>query len=110
MRRLIGITLVAFAIFSVPAGARPAANVTLHVAVGGTAGVIHVSTATSKHSCLIACSYRYPAGTKVSVRAQAAANVTHFVAWSGGCKGTKPTCTLTLSRNTSLAGTFAIGG
>ena len=82
----------------------------LRVMVNGNAGVIHVKGLTTTHSCEIDCTYRYAPGTKLVIRAQPAANVTHFVGWRGGCTGSAPTCTLVLRHDTTVTARFAIGG
>ena len=112
MRALVFIlTFVALASAS-EAGAGTRATVKLRVVVsGGTVGVIHVAAGTARHlGCLIDCTYSYPPGTRLTVRAQGAANVTHFVRWSGACTGTKPTCVLVLSKDAVATAKFALGG
>ena len=111
MRRSIGLTLIILALGSAPALASPVSTAQVHVSVRGTAGVIYVSAKSGRHAgCLIDCTYTYATGTRISIRAQPAANVTHFVRWSGACTGKARTCTLTLRKNVRVTATFALGG
>ena len=114
MRRLIGLILATLVVCTTAAiaNARPDAKLKLRVVVGGgTVGVIHVTAPAAKpRGCLIDCTYLYPHGTKVTLHAFGAANVTHFVGWSGACKGKSPICAITLSRDTRAVARFALGG
>ena len=114
MRRLIGIALVILTVCSAAtvASAHPATKVKLRVLVGGgTVGVIRVGPQSGKkHTCLIDCTYLYARGTKITVTATGAKNVTHFVSWSGACHGTDHVCRLTLTTNSKTTARFALGG
>ena len=114
MHRLIGLSLVSLAVClaATVASAHPPAKVKLRVVVGGgTVGVIRVGPPSGKkHTCLIDCTYLYARGTKITVTAAGAKNVTRFVSWSGACHGTSHVCRLTLSTNSETTAKFAIGG
>jgi hypothetical protein len=116
MSRLVCLVyLVVFSlavVASVASAARSPANLKLRVSIsGGTVGVIRVTSLSGNHpECLIDCTYPYPPGTKVTIKAQPAANVTHFVGWSGACTGHKPTCALTLRKSATVVARFALGG
>jgi len=56
-------------------------------------------------NCGPTCSASFNLGTQVTLTATPATN-SHFVAWAGGCSGTNPTCTLTLSGNQQVTATF----
>lgn len=113
MKRLVCLTLFLITAMgsSAAANANAPANVKLRVTVGGgTVGVVHVTSPRGNHpGCLIDCTYRYPVGTRVTMKAQPAANVTRFIGWSGACSGHKRICVLTLRKNTSVIARFALG-
>ena len=114
MRRFVYLALAALSICTPALAARTAASPKASIRVtvgGGTVGVIFVKSANRGHSgCLIDCTYLYPHGTTITIRAKAAANVTHFVRWSGACAGKRPVCTLKLTRNVHTTAIFASGG
>ncbi|MFN7921830.1 MAG: hypothetical protein U0Q16_17145 [Bryobacteraceae bacterium] len=57
-------------------------------------------------NCGSACSAKFADGTAVAITAVPAAGKT-FVNWSGACTGTDPTCTLTITDNTSVTAVFS---
>jgi len=87
-----------------------AVNENLHVVVTGDAGTIHVSGPKGVRSCEIDCVYRWARGTRLTLRAEDAKPVTHFVHWTGACTGTNRTCVIVLRRNLSVKGTFTKNG
>jgi hypothetical protein len=112
MRRFLYVTLAALALCA-PALTASAAPGKARIRVtigGGTVGVIFVKSAKIAHAgCLIDCTYTYPRGTAIRIRAQPAANVTRFVRWAGACSGTRPVCSLQLTRNAHVTAVFAVG-
>ena len=53
-----------------------------------------------------ACRLQLAYGVRTRVRATATAGW-RFVAWSGACRGTKPTCAVTARANATVTATFA---
>ena len=52
------------------------------------------------------CSAKFTDGTAVTLTAVPPAGKT-FVNWAGGCAGTDPTCTLTITKDTSVQAVFS---
>jgi hypothetical protein len=65
------------------------------------------SVSLSGASCASSCSRSYLAGTRVTLNAVNAQG-SAFTSWSGGCTGTSPGCTVTLSANASVTATFSL--
>ncbi|MCL7488540.1 MAG: hypothetical protein M8357_10255 [Desulfobulbaceae bacterium] len=57
-------------------------------------------------SCGTDCSQRFPRKAKVTLTATE--NSGSFMGWSGGCSGTKPTCTVTMDEAKNVTATFAL--
>jgi List-Bact-rpt repeat protein len=75
--------------------------------MGGGSGT--VVSAHSEIICGASCSARYPSGTAVTLTATPATGST-FNGWSGGgCGATEWSCTVTLTANTTVRATFALG-
>ena len=66
-------------------------------------GSIH--SARAGISCAPRCSGAFPSYVSVQLRATAARGW-RFRAWTGACRGTKPLCTLPMTRNTSARAVF----
>ena len=70
------------------------------------AGSGSVSSSPSGISCDPTCSASFPAGTSITLNELVSTG--QFAGWSGGgCSGTSPSCTLTLTANTTVTATFA---
>ncbi len=80
----------------------PESPVTLSVTRTGSGTV---SSVPAGITCGSDCSENYPANTAVTLTATAASGY-GFSGWSGGCAGTAPTCTLTLSAHQTVTATF----
>jgi hypothetical protein len=83
-----------------------AKQVSLTVAKRGN-GSGTVSDETRAVHCGSACSATLVVGENVVLSAVPAARSV-FSGWSGGCSGSKPSCRLTMSGNTSVRATFAL--
>ncbi len=57
-------------------------------------------------SCGSNCSAKFTQGTAVTLTATPPAGK-QFVGWSGGCAGTNPSCTVTMSKDTSVLAAFS---
>ncbi|MCB9653651.1 MAG: hypothetical protein H6729_05925 [Deltaproteobacteria bacterium] len=77
----------------------------LNVQKSGT-GNGTVTSNPSGINCGTNCTENYAAGTSVTLTAQAASDST-FSGWSGGCTGSKATCTITMSQARSVGATFS---
>jgi hypothetical protein len=69
---------------------------------GGGAGL--VTSTPAGIDCGSTCSSDFPAGTAITLRAEATAG--QFLGWSGGCSDRSPTCGFTLNANTSVTASF----
>jgi hypothetical protein len=69
--------------------------------VGNPAGSLGTSI-----NCGSACSAKFTDGTAVTLTALPPAGK-QFVNWSGACAGTAPTCTVTISKSTSVNAVFS---
>jgi hypothetical protein len=80
---------------------------TLSVARGGSGAVTGTPLGAfgTFINCGGSCSAKFPLGTAVTLTATPAAGV-KFVNWTGACSGTSPTCTLTISKDTSAQANF----
>jgi len=56
--------------------------------------------------CGTDCSQRFPRNTKVTLTA--GVNSGSFMGWSGGCSGTKPTCTVEMNEAKNVIAAFAL--
>lgn len=64
-----------------------------------------VSSTPTGISCDPTCSANFPAGTSITLNQEASTG--RFASWSGGgCSGNSPSCTLTLTTNTTVTATF----
>lgn len=70
------------------------------------AGLGHVRSTPAGISCGSDCTETYTARTTVTLTATPGAGH-QFVRWSGACRGTTPTCTVTVARATSVAARFS---
>jgi phospholipase C len=98
-----------FAIFCMVvlgAAAANATNYNVTVTLKGTStGTI--SSSPAGISCKPTCSGSFTAGTQVQLTAKAASGA-FFAGWSGACKGTARTCTLTVNSNLAVTATFNV--
>src|SRR5437016_6405412 len=86
------------------AAAANATNYNVTVTLKGTStGTITSSPAGI--SCKPTCSGSFTAGTQVQLTAKAGSGA-FFAGWSGACKGTAHTCTLTVNSNLAVTATF----
>ncbi|HKU26447.1 MAG TPA: alkaline phosphatase family protein, partial [Candidatus Sulfotelmatobacter sp.] len=83
-----------------------ATTYTLTVTVNGT-GSGTVTSSPAGISCKPTCTASIAAGTVVKLTA-AAASGSYLTAWSGACKGTSNTCTVTMNSNVAVAATFNV--
>jgi phospholipase C len=83
-----------------------AATYTLTVTVNGT-GSGTVTSSPTGISCKPTCSKSFAAATAVKLTAIAASG-SYLTSWSGACKGTSNTCTLTMNSNLSVTATFNV--
>lgn len=81
----------------------PPATVRLTVTTSGNGTV---TSSPSGITCGSDCTEDYAVGTQVTLTATAGSG-SNFTGWSGGCVGTAPTCTLTLSANRTVTATFS---
>jgi len=87
-------------------GAVSATSYTLTVTVNGT-GSGTVTSTPAAISCKPTCSASFTSGTQVKLTAKPATG-SYLVGWSGVCKGTSLTCTVTLNANASVTATFNV--
>jgi phospholipase C len=73
-------------------------------AAGAGGGTISSNPAGIK--CTQSCSASFASGTQITLTETAAAN-SDFAGWTGGCSGSKPTCSLTLSANQQVTASFS---
>ncbi|HZQ94206.1 MAG TPA: alkaline phosphatase family protein [Candidatus Sulfotelmatobacter sp.] len=99
-RTLLGILLFV----SLAGAAANAASYTLTMTVNGT-GSGTVTSNPAGISCKPTCSAAFAAGTIVKLTAVPATG-SYLAGWSGACKGTSNTCTLTLNSNLAVTATF----
>jgi phospholipase C len=88
------------------AGVAHATNYTVTVTLSGTS----TGTVTSNPagiSCKPTCSASFAPGSVIKLTAKAASGG-YFVGWSGACKGTGNTCTLTVNSNVTATATFNV--
>lgn len=88
------------------AAAANATSYTLTVTVNGT-GSGTVTSSPAGVSCKPTCAASFASGTQVKLSATAASG-SYLVGWSGACKGTSLTCTVTLNSNLSVTATFNV--
>ncbi len=81
----------------------PTAVVT--VVIGGT-GAGTVTSDPAGIACPASCTFSYPAGTQIELRAAPAAT-SLFAGWGGSCSGVDP-CPITLTGSTQVTATFAL--
>jgi Divergent InlB B-repeat domain len=85
----------------------PAAVVTLNVTVGGD-GYGRVLVKPSGASCNVGCETRFTEGTTVTLTAEPDQGThSHFGGWRGACGGLATTCTITITRGTSVTAIFS---
>jgi hypothetical protein len=83
------------------------ADYLLTVMISGGSGSDSVSSSPDGISCPSTCSASYSSGTAVTLTETPAGNDT-FTGWSGGgCSGTSPTCTLTMTAAASITAKFS---
>jgi subtilisin family serine protease len=90
-----------------PAPLRP-----LTVTRAGTAGLVDTNTVTISNPTVatplvIGQAYNFVARTRVTLTATPNSSST-FVGWSGGCKGKRLTCTMTMSQARNVVATFNV--
>ena len=88
------------------AAAASATSYTLTVAVNGT-GSGTVTSNPAAITCKPMCAASFASGTKVKLTAKPTTG-SYLVAWTGACKGTSLTCTVTLNSNVSVTATFNV--
>jgi phospholipase C len=84
----------------------PATSYQLTVSLLGTSTGT-VTSSPAGISCSPTCSASFAAGTVVKLTA-APGKGAYFVGWSGACKGTSTSCTLTMNANQAVTATFNI--
>ena len=72
---------------------------------GAGAGTVTIIVGGAKMNCSENCTNQFPQGTRITVTAVPAKNVS-FSGWSGVCRGRKSTCTFTLKGQSSLSASF----
>jgi phospholipase C len=99
-------TLTLAASQQVTASFNPISNpVVLTVSLAGT-GAGTIASTPSGINCGTTCTASFASGTQVTLTATAGANST-FAGWTtGGCSGSSPTCTLTLTASQQVTATF----
>lgn len=102
---LIALLLCTFISF-LSASPAHATTYTLTVSVTGT-GSGTVTSSPAGISCKPTCSASFAAATQVKLTAKAASG-SYLVGWSGACKGTNLTCTVTMNSNVSVTATFNV--
>jgi hypothetical protein len=96
----LGAAMTVTATFTAP-------QVTLSVtssAVNGQAGV--VSSSDGSIQCSPTCTGTYNSGAVVTLTPTPTGTSSHFLGWSGDCKGVTPTCTLTMTGNRTANAVF----
>jgi YVTN family beta-propeller protein len=81
---------------------------TLNIGESGT-GSGTVSSNPTGIACQPTCSASYPSGTQI-VLTESAGVGSGFVQWSGACSGSTPTCTITITADTSVSAAFSLTG
>jgi len=77
----------------------------LRVRVSGTGVVTDASDAVQ---CDTACEQEFDSGTRLMLAAQPADGAS-FVRWKGACKGTRPSCNVTVNKRKAVTAVFAGG-
>jgi phospholipase C len=84
----------------------PATSYQLTVTLAGTSSGT-VTSSPAGISCKPTCAATFGAGTVVKLTEKPVSGA-YFAGWSGACKGTSGTCTVTMSSNLALTATFNI--
>ena len=71
-----------------------------------TSGPGKVTSTPSGINCGSVCSATYPSGTLITLTAKPNNTGTFFTGWSGGCSGSAPTCTTTMTAARAVSATF----
>lgn len=101
-RALLGV----FFMLVLSAAAASATSYTLTVTVNGT-GTGTVTSNPAGINCKPTCSAAFASGTQLTLTAKPATG-SYLVGWSGACKGTSLTCTVTSDTNLSVTATFNV--
>jgi phospholipase C len=83
----------------------PPVSFQLSIKAAGAGGGT-VSSSPAGINCGTTCSAAFTSGTQVTLTETAAAN-SSFTGWTGGCSGSNPSCTLTLSASQQVTATFS---
>lgn len=102
---LISISLVLCGCGGGAGGGPPPASFQLSVQSAG-AGAGTISSTPAGINCGTTCSAAFASGAQITLTETAGAT-SSFAGWTGGCSGSNPTCTLTLSASQKVTASFS---